>query len=69
MAVTGLCYLIHTFALVLSPALAAHLFSYLMPLGLPGELSLTLWLFLIGVNVQRWKEQAGSTMRSNNAMS
>jgi Domain of unknown function (DUF4386) len=60
MAISGLCYLTHGFALVLSPALAAHLFRYLMPLGLPGEVSLTLWLLVISVNVQRWKEQASA---------
>ena len=59
MAITGLGYLTHSFALFLSPALAAHLFPYLMALGLPGELSLTLWLLVLGVNIQRWKEQAG----------
>lgn len=58
MAITGFGYLTHSFALFLSPALAAHLFPYLMALGLPGELSLTLWLLLRGVNLQRWKEQA-----------
>ena len=65
MAIAGLCYLTHSFALVLSPALAAHLFSYLMPLGLPGELSLTLWLLAIGVNDQRWKEQASAARSSD----
>jgi hypothetical protein len=60
MAVTGLCYLTHSFALFLSPALAAHLFPYLMPIGLPGELSVALWLLVIGVNIQRWKEQASA---------
>src|SRR5262245_24709665 len=58
MVVAGLCYLTHSFANVLSPALAVPLFTYLMPLVLPGELSLTLWLLAIGVNVQRWKDQA-----------
>jgi hypothetical protein len=62
MAIAGLCYLTHSFANVLSPALAARLFTYLMPFGLPGELSLALWLLAVGVNVQRWKDEvrAGS---------
>src|SRR5215468_3438531 len=60
MVITGLCYLTHSFANVLSPALAARLFTYLMPLGLPGELLLTLWFLAIGVNVQGWKDQAGA---------
>jgi hypothetical protein len=57
-AFTGLCYLAHSFANVLAPALAARLFTYLMPFGFPGELSLTIWLLAMGVNVQRWKDQA-----------
>jgi uncharacterized protein DUF4386 len=60
MAVTGLCYLTYSFSNVLSPALGASLFTYLLPLGLPGEISLTLWLLATGVNVQQWKEQAGA---------
>lgn len=59
-AITGLCYLTHSFALFLSPALAAHLFPCLMPIGLKGELSLALWLLVIGGNIQRWKEQASA---------
>jgi Domain of unknown function (DUF4386) len=43
MAIAGLCYLTYGFATVLSTAVAARLFTYLLPLGLPGELSLTLW--------------------------
>jgi hypothetical protein len=70
MTITGLCYLTHSFANVLSPPLAVHLFTYLMPLGFPGELLLTLWLLAIGVNVQRWKDQAGvaGEWRSQRAM-
>jgi hypothetical protein len=62
MAVAGLCYLAHGVAKVLSPALAARLFTYLMPVGLPGELSLTLWLLAIGVDVERWKDQADAVV-------
>jgi hypothetical protein len=58
MAIAGLCYLTQSFATVLSPALSNRLFIYLMPLGFPGELSLTLWLLAIGVNVQRWQDQS-----------
>jgi hypothetical protein len=39
----------------LSPPLA----NYLAP-GILGEGALTLWLLVIGVNVQRWKEQASA---------
>ena len=44
----------------LSPPLANHLSPYILAPGLLGEGSLTLWLLVIGVNAQRWKEQAGA---------
>jgi hypothetical protein len=56
MAIAGLSY--QTF---LSPPLAHYLFPYILaPAGALGELSLILWLLVIGVNVQRWKEQASA---------
>jgi hypothetical protein len=42
----------------LSPPLASHLSPYIFAPGLLGEGSLTLWLLVIGVNEQRWEEQA-----------
>ena len=42
----------------LSPALANHLVPYNFFPGILGEGALTLWLLVMGVNVQRWKEQA-----------
>ena len=44
----------------LSPPLANHLSPYILAPGILGEGSLTLWLLVIGVNAQRWKEQAGA---------
>ena len=55
MAFAGLGWL--TF---LSPRLADYLSPYIRFPGLLGEGSLTLWLLVIGVNVQRWKEQASA---------
>ncbi len=55
MAFAGLGWL--TF---LSPPLADDLFPYIQVLGILAELSLCLWLLLMGVNVERWKEQAGA---------
>lgn len=42
----------------LSPPLANYLSPYIFLPGLLGEGALTLWLLVMGVNVQRWKEQA-----------
>jgi hypothetical protein len=54
MAIAGLSY-----QLFLSPPLANYLFPYIVkPAGALGELSLILWLLVMGVNNQRWKEQA-----------
>jgi len=55
MAFAGLGWL--TF---LSPPLANYLSPYILVFGFLAELSLCLWLLVIGVNVQRWKEQASA---------
>jgi len=49
----GLCWL--TFLL---PTLANALSPYNLAAGLLGEGAVCLWLFVMGVNVQRWKQQA-----------
>lgn len=59
LAIAGFCYLTNSFASFLSPALAAHLFHYTLVLGV-GEILLPLWLLVIGVNAQRWKDQASA---------
>jgi len=42
----------------LSPPLARSLQPYILVFPAVGQISLTLWLLVMGVNVQRWKEQA-----------
>jgi Domain of unknown function (DUF4386) len=54
MALAGFGWLIF-----LSPPLANHLLTYLEVPGFLAEAALMLWLLVVGVNVQRWKEQAG----------
>ena len=44
--------------------LGYHLFPYIAALGLLGALLLILWLLLVGVNEQRWKEQASAAWES-----
>ncbi len=57
LAIAGVCYLTNSFANFLSPEFAAHLVPYILIPGL-AEILLALWLFVMGVNAQRWKEQA-----------
>jgi hypothetical protein len=58
MALAGLGWL--TF---LSPLLASHLSPCNLVLGFLAELSLMLWLLVMGVNVQRWKDQASAAQK------
>jgi hypothetical protein len=44
----------------LSPPLANDLSPYILVVGFVAELLLMLWLLVKGVNVQRWREQAGA---------
>jgi Domain of unknown function (DUF4386) len=44
----------------LSTPLANHLSPYNVASGVLGEGLVMLWLFVMGVNVQRWKEQASA---------
>jgi hypothetical protein len=62
MALAGLGWLIF-----LSP-LAKHLSTYLKVLGFLAEASLMLWLLVMGVNDQRWKEQAGAARSSEGVL-
>ena len=55
MALAGLCWLAF-----LSPTLTNFLSPYHLALGLLGEASLSLWFLAMGVNVQRWREQAAA---------
>ena len=59
-ALAGLGWLIF-----LSPSLANSLLTYLEVLGVLGELPLMLWLLVMGVNAQRWKEQASAAEASS----
>ncbi len=58
MALSGLAWLT-----VLSPELLKHIVVYVEIIGVAAEASLMLWLLVMGVNVQRWNEQAGTTER------
>ena len=55
MALAGLGWLAF-----LSPTVAHSLTIYIEVLGITAEVSLMLWLIVMGVNVQRWKEQSST---------
>jgi hypothetical protein len=63
LAIGGLSYLTYNFADFLSPGVAAHLVALVAPGGI-GEIVLMLWLLVVGVNEQRWKEQASAAEAS-----
>jgi hypothetical protein len=54
MAIAGICYVINSFALLLSPPLANRLFPAILIPSLIAELSLALWLLMKGVNAEKW---------------
>ena len=58
LALGGLAYLTGNFANFLSQSFAARLFPYYLVFPGLGEGSLLLWLLIVGVNAQRWKERA-----------
>ena len=69
LAIDGVCYLANSFADFLAPEIAATVFAFLMVSGL-AQVFLCLWLLVMGVNDQRWKEQASAAAewRSQRAM-
>jgi hypothetical protein len=57
MALAGLSYLANSTTLLLAPAYAETVVPVLA-LALLGELSLSLWLIVKGVNVGEWKKRS-----------
>ena len=64
MAIAGLGWLTY-----LSPPLAKSLSPYNLALGILGQESLMLWLLVMGVNVQRWREQSIAAVERRTARS
>ena len=55
LALAGMSYLVNSFALLLAPAFAASIFPAVLLPALAGELSLCLWLIVMGVDKARWQ--------------
>jgi hypothetical protein len=62
LVIEGLGYLINSFSLFIAPALQARIFPYFAPTAI-AEVALCLWLLVMGVDVQRWNEQADAAGR------
>ena len=57
--IEGICYFANSLATFVAPEIASTVLAVLMVSGL-AEVVLCLWLLVMGVNEQRWKEQAVS---------
>lgn len=62
LAVDGLAYLIYSFTDILAPGLAADLVPWIQLPALFGEGALCLWLLVVGVDVEQWKEWTTATI-------
>lgn len=56
-AIAGICYLINSFTLLLSPPLADKMFPAIVLPSFIGELSTCVWLIVRGVNVPMWQSK------------
>ncbi len=63
LAIDSLAYLVYSFTNLLAPGFAAQLVPWIQLPALIGEGSLCLWLLLVGVDVERWKEWASAAIR------
>jgi hypothetical protein len=57
LGIEGVFYLLNSFTTFLAPAVADRVFPFLAASAI-AEILLCLWLLVMGVNEQRWKEQA-----------
>ena len=60
--VAGLCYLVNSFALILSPDLAGRLYPAILVPSFVGEVSICLYLLIRGVNVEEWRRRSATGM-------
>src|ERR671932_1152068 len=58
LAIDGLAYLVYSFANLLAPGFAAQLVPWIQLPAPIAEGSLCLWLLVVGLDVERWKDRA-----------
>jgi hypothetical protein len=63
LAIDGLAYLGYSFTNVIVPAFAAQLVPWIQLPAPIAEGALCLWLLVVGLDVQRWKERASAATR------
>ena len=56
MQVAGVCYVINSFALLLSPSLSSRLFPAILIPSLIAELSFAVWLLVKGARAEQWNQ-------------
>ncbi len=61
LGVGGSFYVISSLTYLLSPALGSMLSPVVIPVAFLGEGCTTLWLLFKGVNVEKWRQRAGTT--------
>ena len=64
LGIGGSFYVISSLTYLLSPTLGSMLSPVVVPVAFLGEGSTTLWLLFKGVNVEKWRQRAGSTTLS-----
>lgn len=64
MQLAGLCYLVNSFSMVLSPPLQGVLFPFILLPSLVGESAFCLWLLFRGVDPPAWARVISSTAAS-----
>jgi hypothetical protein len=60
LAIAGAGYLAQSFGIILRPELRPVLDTAVVVMAVPGELALTLWLLVRGVDEQAWRQRAGA---------
>jgi hypothetical protein len=63
LAIDGLAYLGYSFTNVVAPAFAAQLVPWIQLPAPIAEGALCLWLLVVGLDVERWKERASAAAR------
>jgi hypothetical protein len=63
LAIDGLAYLCYSFTDILAPGAAAQLIPWIQLPALIGEGALCLWLLVVGIDQDRWKQQAKAALQ------